>query len=77
MVIGLLRMRSEARWIERVVQSIQRVCGCIVMFGRSFDTQHARNRFSAVDPNNPLADGYSVLRCAVGMWRSRFAAART
>ena len=32
MIIGLLRIKNEARWIERVVRSIQPVCGRILIF---------------------------------------------
>jgi glycosyltransferase involved in cell wall biosynthesis len=32
MIIGLLRIKNEARWIERVVRSIQPVCGRNLIF---------------------------------------------
>ena len=32
MIFGLLRVKNEARWIERVVRSIQPVCGRILIF---------------------------------------------
>jgi hypothetical protein len=32
MIIGLLRIKNEARWIARVVRSIQPVCGRILIF---------------------------------------------
>ena len=32
MIIGLLRVKNEARWIERAVRSIQPVCGRILIF---------------------------------------------
>ena len=72
MLIGLLRIKNEARWIAHVVQSIQPVCGRILIFDdhstdgtpeicESRGCRVFRSPFLA-DPNNAVAKDGETLR---------------